>query len=55
MARAWRKNNQLARRQSALARLKDAKFFEKNDRTVEQWKARVEQEIEILEKRIIAR
>jgi hypothetical protein len=54
MASAWRKKNQLARSEGALARLKDAKFFEKNDRTIEQWKARIEQEIEILEKRIIA-
>jgi len=58
MASAWRKKNQLARREGALARLKGAKirkeFFEKNDRTIEQWMARVEQEIQILEKRIIA-
>jgi len=40
------------RREGALARLKESKFFEKNGRTQEAWQKRKDKEIEILEKRI---
>jgi hypothetical protein len=45
------------RREGALARLKESKFFEKVNakgvaRTQEKWQARKDAEIEILEKRI---
>ena len=57
MAKAWRKNNQTARRAVALQNLRGAKFTEKtlkngHVRTPEEWKARVESEIETLEKRV---
>lgn len=41
-----------ARRQGALDRLKESKFFEKNGRTEEAWQKRKDREIEILEKRV---
>lgn len=57
MARAWRKNKQKARRMTALQNLKTAKFSEKtlkngHVRTVDEWTARVNAEIAILERRI---
>lgn len=41
-----------SRRQGALERLKESKFFEKGSRTQEQWQKRKDKEIEILEKRV---
>ena len=58
MAKAWRKNNERARRMVALQNLKKAMFFEKNyrktgkARTQEEWEKRVAQDIKILESRI---
>lgn len=57
MARAWRKNNETARRAVALQNLRDASFTEKtlkngHVRTPEEWKARVANEIATLEKRV---
>lgn len=46
------KKNQDARRHAALERLKESKFFEKGNRTVEQWQVRKDREIEILEKKV---
>lgn len=40
------------RRVVALENLRKAKFFEKGNRTEESWRARVDAEIETLEKRI---
>jgi len=52
MARAWRKNNEKGRRLVALQNLKNAKFFEKNERTEDAWQARKDAEIAILERRV---
>lgn len=46
------KKNLRNRREGALARLKESKFFEKNGRTQEAWQKRKDREIEILEKRV---
>ena len=46
-----KKKNSHVRRTSALARLRSAKFFEKKDRTEDQWQQRKEREISVLEKR----
>ena len=54
MATAWRKKNATGRRQVALANLESSKFFPKNDRKEEEWEARRQKEIEILQKRINA-
>jgi len=51
MAKAWRKNNEKGRRLVALQNLKNAKFFEKGERTEEQWRERRDREIETLELR----
>jgi hypothetical protein len=54
------KKNRLARQAGALARLKEAKFFEKNyrksgqARNQETWEEKRQQEIETLEKRVNA-
>lgn len=47
-----RKKNRTARRAVALQNLKNAKFFEKNDRKQETWEKRVKQEIATLEDRL---
>lgn len=47
-----RKKNRTARRTVALQNLKNAKFFEKNDRKQETWEKRVKQEIATLEDRL---
>ena len=41
-----------ARREGALERLRESKFFEKNGRTEESWQKRKDREIEILEKKV---
>jgi hypothetical protein len=46
------KKNLRNRREGALARLKESKFFEKNGRTQEAWQKRKDREIKILEKRV---
>lgn len=52
MAKAWRKNNQSARRRVALENLRTSKFFEKNGRTLEEWEKNKNKQISILEKRV---
>lgn len=56
MAKAWRKNNQVSRREGALSRLKTAKFFPKTmkngkERSVEQWEEKRLANIANLEKK----
>ena len=46
------KKNRKVRQQGALDRLKKAVFVEKGDRTQEEWQAKVEKDIETLEKRL---
>ena len=48
-----KKKKSRARRQVALANLNKAVFTEKGNRTAEEWKERVAQEIETLEKRLV--
>ena len=48
-----KKKNVRARRQVALNNLNKAVFTEKGDRNSEEWKKRVDQEIETLEKRLL--
>jgi hypothetical protein len=46
------KKNKTTRQRGALERLENAKFFEKNGRSEQDWQKKVDKEIEILEKRL---
>lgn len=53
MNRANFPNRVNERRKVALSNLRASKFFEKGNRTKEDWQARKEAEIAVLEKRIV--